>query len=176
MPCRMWNAGFDSILSYAIVRCRLLNYCLFMRWCCVTQGIVNSCLFKRAFTLKNWIWIYQPNDFFLSRERSWHSLVVYMTVWQSCCRDWRCLHCAMTGKSVCTVVTTAKWEWFQQWKDERVKKRGEDYDATKTAIARRMWEHVVAIYPQLADKVIRPVFRIVIRTPSFSSSFRNPSW
>ena len=57
------------------------------------------------------------------------------------------------GKTVCTVVTLANWDWFSQWQDERVKKRGFDYDAVKNAIGQRMWEQVLAIYPQLRDKV-----------------------
>jgi all-trans-retinol 13,14-reductase len=55
---------------------------------------------------------------------------------------------------VCTVVTLAKWEWFQEWQGERVNKRGEDYEAVKMAIGRRMWDQVLSFYPHLADKVI----------------------
>jgi hypothetical protein len=84
----------------------------------------------------------------------------------------------VSGKSVCTVIAPAKWEWFQQWQDERVKKRGEDYDAIKTAIARRMWDHVLAIYPHLADKVIstytRAEWHVQIRTPQFLLEKRKP--
>jgi len=57
------------------------------------------------------------------------------------------------GKSVCTTVTLANWEWFSQWEKERVLKRGEDYESVKMAIGRKMWEQVLAIFPQLADKV-----------------------
>ena len=32
-------------------------------------------------------------------------------------------------------------------------KRGDDYDAVKNAIGQRIWEQVVAIFPQLEDKV-----------------------
>ena len=58
----------------------------------------------------------------------------------------------LPGKSVCTIVTLAKWEWFYQYKDERVMKRGVDYEARKSAIGRRIWEQVLTIYPQLEDK------------------------
>lgn len=57
------------------------------------------------------------------------------------------------GKSTCTVVTLANWDWFSAWENERVMKRGEDYDAIKEAIGRRMWEQVCKLYPQLKDKV-----------------------
>ena len=32
-------------------------------------------------------------------------------------------------------------------------KRGDDYDSIKMAVGRRMWMQVLAIYPQIADKV-----------------------
>ena len=59
----------------------------------------------------------------------------------------------ISGKSACTVITMAKWDWFQSWKDERVMKRGEDYNAIKMAMGRRMWDQVLSVYPQLEDKV-----------------------
>jgi all-trans-retinol 13,14-reductase len=57
------------------------------------------------------------------------------------------------GKSVCTVVTFANWDWFKQWQNERVNKRGTDYEAVKMAIAKRMWDQVLQNFPQLADQV-----------------------
>lgn len=51
------------------------------------------------------------------------------------------------------MVTLAKWEWFEEWKDGRVMKRGEDYERVKNAIGEHMWEQVLAILPQLKDKV-----------------------
>ena len=59
----------------------------------------------------------------------------------------------VVGKTVCTVVTLGNWEWFSEWENERVMKRGDEYQTLKTAIGRRMWNQVCAIYPQLADKV-----------------------
>ncbi|ELT89885.1 hypothetical protein CAPTEDRAFT_174975 [Capitella teleta] len=57
------------------------------------------------------------------------------------------------GKTVCEIITLAKWEWFSQWKDGRVMKRGSDYDAVKNAIGERMWQQALGIFPQLKDKV-----------------------
>ncbi|PIK39335.1 hypothetical protein BSL78_23841 [Apostichopus japonicus] len=57
------------------------------------------------------------------------------------------------GKSVCTVVTLVNWDWFQEWEEERVMHRGDGYVSVKDAIAKKMWEQVLHIYPQLADKV-----------------------
>jgi all-trans-retinol 13,14-reductase len=57
------------------------------------------------------------------------------------------------GKTVCTLVTMAKWEWFHQWQNERVMKRADDYQVLKKSIADRMWRSVLQFYPQLEDKV-----------------------
>lgn len=57
------------------------------------------------------------------------------------------------GKSVCTVVSLGSWKWFSEWEQERVKKRGSDYETIKTAIGRKLWNQVLTYYPQLEDKV-----------------------
>ncbi|XP_070565714.1 all-trans-retinol 13,14-reductase-like [Ptychodera flava] len=57
------------------------------------------------------------------------------------------------GKSTCAVITFANWEWFKDWENERVMKRGEEYDRLKNAIGDRMWEQTCLLYPQLKDKV-----------------------
>lgn len=57
------------------------------------------------------------------------------------------------GKSVCTVVTIVNWNWFQEWEEERVMHRGDGYNSVKDAIAKKMWEQVLHLYPQLEDKV-----------------------
>ena len=54
---------------------------------------------------------------------------------------------------MCEVVTLARWDWFSKWEKERVMKRGEDYEAIKNGIGKRMWEQTLALYPQFADKV-----------------------
>ena len=54
---------------------------------------------------------------------------------------------------MCTVITLARWEWFEQWQAERVKKRGDDYESFKSAIGERIWRQVLAMFPQLEDKV-----------------------
>lgn len=55
-------------------------------------------------------------------------------------------------KSTCTIVTFTPYEWFEQWKDKRVMKRGEDYEELKHRIGRRMWEQTCRFFPQLKDK------------------------
>ena len=51
------------------------------------------------------------------------------------------------------MITLARWEWFEQWQDERVKKRGDDYESFKNAIGKRIWQQVLALYPHLEDKI-----------------------
>ena len=57
------------------------------------------------------------------------------------------------GKSTCVIVTATPYEWFEQWKDEKVMKRSEDYQALKMALGRQMWQHVCELFPQLEDKL-----------------------
>ncbi|XP_071803253.1 all-trans-retinol 13,14-reductase-like [Asterias amurensis] len=57
------------------------------------------------------------------------------------------------GKSTCTMVTLANWEWFSKWKDGKMSKRGEDYDSIKNAIGEKMWEQCLWYFPHLKDKV-----------------------
>lgn len=56
------------------------------------------------------------------------------------------------GKSTCTIVTFAPYEWFEHWKDKRVMKRGDDYEELKHRIGRRMWEQTCRLFPHLKDK------------------------
>ena len=57
------------------------------------------------------------------------------------------------GKSTCAIVTVTPFEWFEEWKDEQVMKRGEDYVSFKTRLGRRLWEQVCKLYPHLEDKL-----------------------
>ncbi|CAD5121492.1 DgyrCDS9997 [Dimorphilus gyrociliatus] len=57
------------------------------------------------------------------------------------------------GKTTCTVITMAKWDWFSSWKDERVKHRGGVYEEKKELMKEKMWKQVLALYPQLKDCV-----------------------
>ncbi|XP_072343328.1 all-trans-retinol 13,14-reductase-like [Scyliorhinus torazame] len=57
------------------------------------------------------------------------------------------------GKSTMVIVTFARYEWFEEWKDERVKKRGEDYENLKLGIARRLTDQVTEYFPQLKDRM-----------------------
>lgn len=46
------------------------------------------------------------------------------------------------GKSACVIVTLANYEWFEQWEEERVMHRGEDYNSLKQQFGKNIWEKV----------------------------------
>ncbi|XP_005089177.1 all-trans-retinol 13,14-reductase [Aplysia californica] len=56
------------------------------------------------------------------------------------------------GKSSVLVITLANWEWFKEWKDEKLRHRGERYEGIKDVIGRRLWQQCVDIFPQLEGK------------------------
>jgi len=55
--------------------------------------------------------------------------------------------------SVCTVVTFGRFDWFTEWENTKVTRRGDDYELAKKAFGQRIWDQVVGIFPQLQDKV-----------------------
>uniref|UniRef100_W5N6B4 Amine oxidase domain-containing protein n=1 Tax=Lepisosteus oculatus TaxID=7918 RepID=W5N6B4_LEPOC len=58
------------------------------------------------------------------------------------------------GKSCMTLLTMAKYEWFEEWKDSTLKKRGPDYGSLKMGIANALLGWALEIFPQLRDKVV----------------------
>jgi len=63
-------------------------------------------------------------------------------------------HPGRKGKSTCAIVTLANWDWFKQWQDKSVKKRGDDYEEIKQSIGHQMIEQVCQLFPQLTDKIL----------------------
>ena len=57
------------------------------------------------------------------------------------------------GKSTCIVVTLSSLAWFEEWKDEKVKKRGIVYDNLKSTFVNQAWTQVLERFPRLRDKV-----------------------
>ena len=46
------------------------------------------------------------------------------------------------GKSTCVIITATPYKWFEQWKEEKVLHRGQDYEDFKNSIAEQMWAQV----------------------------------
>ncbi|XP_066301641.1 all-trans-retinol 13,14-reductase-like isoform X2 [Branchiostoma lanceolatum] len=57
------------------------------------------------------------------------------------------------GKSTCVIITFTPYEWWEQWKDKRVMKRGEEYEGLKDTLAQQMWKQTCQLYPQLKDRL-----------------------
>jgi len=57
------------------------------------------------------------------------------------------------GKSTVAIVTLANWEWFKQWQDRPVKRRGDDYTEIKDCIGHQMIEQTCQLFPQIRDKI-----------------------
>ena len=58
------------------------------------------------------------------------------------------------GKSNLLIITLCPYHWFERWEDDKVKKRGGDYDGLKNAIGRQMLNQCLQMFPQLEDKVV----------------------
>lgn len=52
-----------------------------------------------------------------------------------------------------TILTMARYEWFEEWAGARVKHRGPDYQSYKMSIAQRLLERALQRFPHLRDKV-----------------------
>nr|XP_056716863.1 all-trans-retinol 13,14-reductase [Euleptes europaea] len=57
------------------------------------------------------------------------------------------------GKSTLIILTAARYEWFEEWKEERVSKRGAEYEDLKNTFVEALMETVFGIYPQVKDKI-----------------------
>ncbi|NXL83969.1 RETST reductase, partial [Alectura lathami] len=57
------------------------------------------------------------------------------------------------GRSCMTILTMARYEWFEEWAGTRAKHRGAEYQRYKGAIAQRLLERALQRFPQLHDKV-----------------------
>ncbi|NXA26797.1 RETST reductase, partial [Ibidorhyncha struthersii] len=57
------------------------------------------------------------------------------------------------GKSTLAIVTFAKYEWFEEWKDKQVNKRGDDYEELKKTFVDSIMRAVFKLYPRIEDKI-----------------------
>ncbi|XP_072224866.1 all-trans-retinol 13,14-reductase-like [Leuresthes tenuis] len=58
------------------------------------------------------------------------------------------------GKSCMTLLTMARYEWFEEWEDTKLGKRGQDYLDLKNSMAQELLDWALTIFPQLRDKVV----------------------
>ncbi|XP_068012674.1 all-trans-retinol 13,14-reductase [Melanerpes formicivorus] len=57
------------------------------------------------------------------------------------------------GKSTLAVVTFARYEWFEEWKDKQVHKRGDDYENLKKSFQDTVMSIVFKLYPRIEDRI-----------------------
>ncbi|NXC00105.1 RETST reductase, partial [Orthonyx spaldingii] len=57
------------------------------------------------------------------------------------------------GRSCMTILTMARYEWFEEWAGTRPRHRGPEYRRYKMDIARRLLERALLRFPHLRDKV-----------------------
>ncbi|KAJ0000693.1 hypothetical protein NQD34_005713 [Periophthalmus magnuspinnatus] len=58
------------------------------------------------------------------------------------------------GKSCMTLLTMARYEWFEEWKDTKLGRRGQDYQDLKNSMAQELLDWALTVFPQLRDKVV----------------------
>uniref|UniRef100_A0A668A3D3 Retinol saturase (all-trans-retinol 13,14-reductase) like n=1 Tax=Myripristis murdjan TaxID=586833 RepID=A0A668A3D3_9TELE len=56
------------------------------------------------------------------------------------------------GKSCMTILTMVKYEWFEEWKDTTVRKRGDEYYNYKMRFANKLFDWACTIFPKIRDK------------------------
>ncbi|XP_017692776.1 PREDICTED: all-trans-retinol 13,14-reductase [Lepidothrix coronata] len=57
------------------------------------------------------------------------------------------------GKSTLAIVTFARYEWFEEWKDKQVHKRGDDYEDLKKTFVDAVMQTVYKLYPRIEGRV-----------------------
>ncbi|NXG61299.1 RETST reductase, partial [Hemiprocne comata] len=57
------------------------------------------------------------------------------------------------GKSTLAIVSFAKYEWFEEWKDKQVHKRGDDYEELKKTFVDAIMQTVFKLYPRIEDRI-----------------------
>uniref|UniRef100_A0A3Q1F9Z1 All-trans-retinol 13,14-reductase n=1 Tax=Acanthochromis polyacanthus TaxID=80966 RepID=A0A3Q1F9Z1_9TELE len=58
------------------------------------------------------------------------------------------------GKSTLSLVSFANYQWFEEWKDDKVTNRGQDYKALKQAFIDSILEVVMDVFPKITrDKI-----------------------
>jgi all-trans-retinol 13,14-reductase len=73
------------------------------------------------------------------------------------------------GRSTIDIITLLPYETFKPWEDTRWKKRGEEYEAIKEKIAKRLLDHLYKQLPQVKGKVDHYELSTPLTTQFFSN-------
>lgn len=99
------------------------------------------------------LWIY-PDGHHEQNLQRFHSNqdaafpIVYISFPSAKDPDWNNRY---PGKSTVEIVTMAKHDWFEPWKDKTWGKRGQDYEDLKETFSQRLLDILFARMPQLRD-------------------------
>ncbi|KAJ3416071.1 hypothetical protein HDV05_003430 [Chytridiales sp. JEL 0842] len=58
------------------------------------------------------------------------------------------------GKEVALVLCFAEYSWFAQYRDARVKHRGDEYESLKAIFKDRLLDQLLLVAPQLKDRIV----------------------
>lgn len=57
------------------------------------------------------------------------------------------------GKTTMAIVTLMPYHWLEQWKDERVMKRGDEYESIKKIFGHKAVEQACQLFPSIRDHI-----------------------
>ncbi|XP_031615996.1 inactive all-trans-retinol 13,14-reductase [Oreochromis aureus] len=105
-------------------------------------------------------WLFKDNDmdksmedfFALSREEAPDNIpMMFITVPSSKDPEAKIRH---PGKSCMTILIMVNYEWFEQWKDTTVRKRGDEYYNYKMRFAKNLFDWACTVFPKIKDKLV----------------------
>uniref|UniRef100_A0A671UPV8 Amine oxidase domain-containing protein n=1 Tax=Sparus aurata TaxID=8175 RepID=A0A671UPV8_SPAAU len=169
-PVVISNAGiFNTFQKF------LFNYCVFLVMCAeiqsllgmVRHGMGSFLVFvgldgskEELGIVSTNFWMYKDNDLdslmerysSLSREQVLGNIPMMFITFPSA-KD-PTANIRHPGKSCMTLLTMARYEWFKEWEETKLGKRGQDYLDLKNSMAQELLDWALKIFPQLRDKVV----------------------
>uniref|UniRef100_A0A8C2JP11 Si:ch1073-13h15.3 n=1 Tax=Cyprinus carpio TaxID=7962 RepID=A0A8C2JP11_CYPCA len=108
----------------------------------------------------NSIWLFKSNDmdammdefFGMSKDEAPENIPMMLITFPSA-KD-STSQIRHPGKSCMTILTMVNYEWFEEWKDSRVRKRGVDYYSYKMRFGNYLFEWACKHFPKLRDKLV----------------------
>ncbi|XP_043086966.1 inactive all-trans-retinol 13,14-reductase [Puntigrus tetrazona] len=108
----------------------------------------------------NSIWLFRSNDmdammqefFSMSKDEAPENIPMALVTFPSA-KD-PTSQIRHPGKSCMTILTMVNYEWFEEWRDTRVRKRGGDYFDYKMRFGRCLFDWACEHFPKLRDKLV----------------------
>ncbi|MEQ2225140.1 hypothetical protein ILYODFUR_014502 [Ilyodon furcidens] len=105
-------------------------------------------------------WVFKDNDmdksmedfFAMSKEEAPDNIpMMFITVPSAKDPEAKIRH---PGKSCMTILTMVKYEWFEEWKNTTVRKRGDEYYNYKMRFAKNLFDWACTVFPKIKDKLV----------------------